>query len=74
MSRTEIIEKTITALKKLPQSKAEEVADFADFMVKKMDEKDLQSGIQNIIEKSESFAFLHDEEDLYTIDDLKEKY
>jgi len=33
MSKAEIIEKTLSALNKLPESKGEEVADFADFMV-----------------------------------------
>ncbi len=74
MSRAEIIEKTLNALNKLPESKGEEVADFADFMVKKTEESQLQAGIQQMIEHSDAFAFLKDEEDLYTLDDLKEKY
>ncbi len=74
MSRAEIIEKTLNALNKLPESKGEEVADFADFMVKKTEEQRLQAGIQQMIEQSETFSFLKDEEDLYTLDDLKEKY
>lgn len=73
MSRTEIIEKTIIALNKLPENKGEEVANFADFMVKKMDWHDLQAGIHHLMETSAAFAFLNDEEDLYTLDDLKEK-
>ena len=74
MSKEEIIEKTLNALKRLPEDKGEEVADFADFMLKKIEEQDLQKGIESLIENSESFAFLKDEEDLYTLDDLKEKY
>ena len=74
MSRHEIIEKTVNALNKLPESKGEEVADFADFMVKKTEEQLLQVGIQHLMENSDAFAFLKDEEDLYTIDDLKEKF
>ncbi len=74
MSRAEIIEKTVSALSKLPEAKGKEVADFADFMVKKTEEEQLQSGIQQIIQNSDTFAFLNDEEDLYTLDDLIEKY
>ncbi len=74
MSRAEIIEKTISALNKLSETKGEEVADFADFMVKKTEEQQLQNGIHSIIQNSDAFAFLNDEEDLYTLDDLKEKY
>jgi len=74
MSRAEIIEKTLSALNKLPETKGGEVADFADFMVKKTEEQNLQSGIQHLIETSDAFAFLKDEEDLYTLEDLKEKF
>jgi len=74
MSRAEIIEKTIIALNKLPETKGEEVADFADFMVKKTEEQNLQTDIHHLIENSDAFAFLKDEEDLYTLDDLKEKF
>jgi len=74
MSRAEIIEKTLNALNKLPESMGEEVADFADFMVKKTEEQRLQAGIQQMIGQSDAFAFLKDEEDLYTLDDVKEKY
>ncbi len=74
MSRAEIIEKTLNALNKLPETMGEEVADFADFMVKKTEDQNLQSGIQHVVENSDAFAFLYDEEDLYTLDDLKEKY
>jgi TRAP-type C4-dicarboxylate transport system permease small subunit len=33
----------------------------------------LQKGIENMVSESDSFAFLHDEEDLYDESDLKEK-
>ena len=74
MSREEIIAKTLTALKKLPENKGEEVADFADFMVARIEENDLQKGIETIIVNSDNFAFSNEEEDLYTLDDLKEIY
>jgi len=34
----------------------------------------LQEGIQKLVETSDAFAFLHDEEDLYSLDHLKEQY
>lgn len=74
MSRSEIIEKTLNALNILPETKGEQVADFADFMVKKTEEQLLQEGIHHLMDNSAAFAFLKDEEDLYTLDDLKEKY
>ena len=61
-------------LSKLPVEKAEEVADFADFVLKRHDESLLQEGVTQIVGDSEVFAFLADEEDLYTRDDLKVRF
>jgi hypothetical protein len=74
MSREEVIEKTIAAINKMPVDKGEEVADFAEYMLNKIEERNLQKGIEHLIGKSDSFKFLKDEEDLYTTDDLIEKY
>ena len=38
MSKTEIIERTVIALRQLPEQKGEEVADFADFILSKIQE------------------------------------
>ena len=51
--------------------KIEKVADFADFMVKESEDSRLLAGIYNFIENSDSFAFLTEEEDLYTLDDQR---
>ena len=74
MSRRQVIEKALEAINQLPDDKVSEVADFAAFILKKHEENTLQSGIQRLVETSNAFAFLHDEEDLYTLDDLKERY
>ena len=71
MTQSAVIENTISTLSKLPVEKAEEVADFADFVLKKHEESLLQEGITQIVGDSEVFAFLADEEDLYSKDDLK---
>ena len=51
MSRAEIIEKTIIALNSLPENKGEEVVNFADFLVKKNDEQQLQKGIHYMMRR-----------------------
>lgn len=71
MIQSAIIENTISTLSKLPTEKAIEVADFADFVLKKHEESLLQQGITQIVSDSKVFAFLEDEEELYTKDDLK---
>ncbi len=64
--------KTITNLKKLPPDKLSEVNDFIEFILSRIDDQIISSGIQSL--ESDSFAFLENEPDLYTADDLKIKY
>lgn len=74
MTRQAIIERTLKAINQLPEEKAEEILDFAEFMMKQYEEQQLTKGIQKMTSSSQTFDFLKDEEDLYTENDLKEKY
>ena len=74
MNRETLIKKTLDVLSKLPPEKVSEIADFAEYLMKKYDDEILQKGMEKIISDSESFNFLKTEEDIYTLEDLKEKY
>jgi hypothetical protein len=74
MTTEAIINKTIKTLHTLPPNKVEEVADFVDYVSKKHEEHLINSGIEKLIDQSDAFDFLKDEEDIYTIQDIKEKY
>jgi hypothetical protein len=74
MSGQTLINRTLTTLSKLPPDKVKEVSDFADYILKKYDEEVLQKGIEKLISHSKTYDFLKDEEDLYSCEDLKEKY
>ena len=74
MTRQAIIERTIKAINQLPEEKAEEISDFADFVSKRYEEYQLTNGIQQLTADSKAFAFLNNEEDLYSVADLKEVY
>ena len=74
MSKQELINRTLEIVSKLPSEKIQEVKDFADFILKKLDDETLQKGLKELVSKSKSYEFLNDEEDLYTVEDLKEKY
>jgi hypothetical protein len=74
MTRQAIIERTLRAINQLPEEKAEEISDFAEFMIKQYEEQQLSKGIQQLTANSQAFDFLNEEDDLYTEDDLKEKY
>ena len=74
MTKQAIIEKTIRLLNHLPDDKAEEISDFADFIFKKYEESLISEGIQQLSSDSKSFEFLKEEEELYSLKDIKEKY
>ena len=74
MSRQELIQYTIEHIQKLPEEKIKEVSDFTEFLLSKIEDKILNEGIQQLVARSKSYNFLEQEEELYTVNDLKEKY
>lgn len=74
MARDILIKKTIKTLSRLPDEKIKEVSDFADFILKKYDEDILLKGMEKLSSDSKVFDFLKEEEQLYSVEDLKEKY
>ena len=74
MTKETLIKKTLSTLSSLPQEKVREVSKFADDILKNYEERILQKGIEKLVSDSKVFDFLKNEEDLYSIEDLKEKY
>ena len=74
MDRKVLIDNVISKIKLLPDIKIREVNDFADFLLSKIDDKITLEGIQKLTSDSKAFDFLKDEESLYSVNDLKEKY
>jgi hypothetical protein len=74
MTREKLIKKTIEYLDKLPDNKLKEVSDFAEFLLNRIENQILTDGIQKLVTDSNSFQFLENEEDLYSSDDLKERF
>ncbi len=74
MTKQTIIERTIHAINQLPLNRAEEIADFVDFIIKRYEEQQLTQGIQQLASEGQTFDFLNQEEDLYSVSDLKEVY
>lgn len=74
MTRDTIIERTLKVINQLPVDKAEEIWEFADFLLKRYEEQELTSGIQRLATEAKTFEFLENEEELYSEKDLKEVY
>lgn len=74
MNRQILIDKAVNKIRKLPDTKIQEINDFADFLLSKIDDSIILDGIKELTSKSKSFDFLNSEEDLYNEEDLKERY
>ncbi len=73
MTKQAIIEHTVNVINQLPEEKAVEISDFADFLIKRYEDVQLNKDLTNLA-SGKSFDFLNDEEDLYTESDIKEFY
>jgi hypothetical protein len=74
MSRIELIETTLKSIEKLPENELQEINDFAEFLLSKVDKKQLTKDISQINLASGSYKFLAQDDNIYTVNDLKEKY
>lgn len=74
MSREELIKDTVDNLRQLSDSRIQEVSDYVRFLASKIDDKIISQGIKKLVSTSKSYEFLQNEEELYQVSDLKEKY
>lgn len=74
MERSSLMHDTIQKLQQLPNTKLEEINDYVNFLLAKIDDNILQEGIQKLSSESEALSFLAEEDDLYTVNDLKVRY
>lgn len=69
MSKSELIDKTVTSLTILPEAQVREIADFADFLLTKISNKLLTDEVTLLNAHSQSFQFLEADTDIYTVND-----
>lgn len=74
MNRNQLIKDTLEKIEKLPDFEIEEVNDFAGFLLSRLDDKILVEGIQKLSSDSKTFEYLNNEENLYSVNDIKENY
>lgn len=74
MDRTALLSDAVNKIKRLPDAKLQEINDFADFLLRKLDDKAIVSNIQHLTSQSKSFHFLNEEDEIYNEEDLKERF
>jgi hypothetical protein len=72
--RETLINNTIKNLNRLPDEKLREISDFIEFLLTRLNDQLIIGSIQENIQNSTSYTFLKEEKDIYTVNDLKEKY
>jgi hypothetical protein len=74
MNRIQLIDETLQKLNKLPDDKIQEINNYAELLLSKIDDQILIEGIAVLTAKSKTFEFLNEEEELYTVNDVIESY
>jgi hypothetical protein len=74
MLRQELIQETVNYLEALPDDKIVEIKELVESLYHKYEENILREGVMQLNSQSKSFKFLENEENLYTLDDIKETY
>jgi hypothetical protein len=74
MTHRALIERTMRVMSQLPQEKAQEICDFAEFIESKSENKLLGENLHVYASNSAAFEFLENEEELYDLKDIKESY
>jgi molybdenum cofactor biosynthesis enzyme MoaA len=74
MKRENLIREIIVNMSKLPNQNLIELSNFIDFLMSKNENLQLVEGIQKLSIDSKAFRFIEDEEELYSLEDLKEVY
>ena len=74
MKRQILFDKTVDKLNKLSKQQLQEVNDFAEFLLCKIDDDITLKNIQELSSQSNTFDFLNEDEEIYDEDDLKIHY
>lgn len=74
MTNAQLVNKTILNIQKLPLNKVQEVNDFVEFLLNKIDDQIITEGIKSLVQDSKTFQFLENEPNLYSVNDLKIRF
>ena len=74
MEREVLMERTIRKIEQLPITRVQEVNDFVEFIIRRTDDAMITEGLQQLMACSNTYDFLYNEPDLYSVNDLKVKF
>jgi len=74
MERETLMNETICKMEQLPTACIQEVNDFVEFIIQRIEDIQITEGLQQLVSSSHTYDFLHDEPELYSINDLKKRF
>lgn len=73
MDRNILIQETMDKIHLLPDAKIQEIKNFVEFLLRKIDDNILFEGIQKLSSDSKTFEYLKNDEDLYSVKNIIDK-
>jgi len=74
MEREVLVKNTIGRIEQLPTKRVQEVNDFVEFIIRRTDDALITDGLQQLSSISNTYDFLYNEPDLYSVNDLKVRF
>jgi len=74
MEKEVLVKKTFHNINKLPITRVQEVSDFVEFILQKTNDALITEGLKELSLSGHTYDFLHNEPELYSVDDLKVRF
>jgi len=74
MEREVLVKNTIGRIEQLPIKRVQEVNDFVEFIIRRTDDTLITDGLQHLSSISNTYDFLYNEPELYSVNDLKVRF
>ena len=74
MEREMLMQKTVRKIEQLPTKQVQKVNDFVEFIIRRTDDAMVTEGLQQLSLCGQTYDFLYDEPDIYSVDDLKVRF
>ena len=74
MEREILMRKTVRNIEQLPTVRIQEVNDFVEFILRRVEDALITEGLQQLSSSSHTYDFLNNEPEIYSVNDLKVQY
>jgi len=74
MEREMLMQKTVRKIEQLPTQQVQKVNDFVEFIIRRTNDAMVTEGLKQLSLCGQTYDFLYDEPDIYSVDDLKLRF